>query len=374
MFKPSLKSIWSLAGLAILSIILYSIAQNSYSEIKVDGYELKVEAAKHMRACMNVLKEETLRRGYEIDEVNDPNKTGLIGLSGSKITTSRGVLEDKLAGLNPNYAAVMIDMLRANRVNSGDYIAVGLTAANPGLNLALYSAIQTLDINPIIVTSVGSSMFGANRDDFTWLDMEDILYEKNLIGFKSSAASIGGGNDTGRGLSNEGREIITSNIKKHGVIFINEPSLNENVDKRMRVYTRLLPEDKKYKTFVNIGGGLGNVGSSVNASLIRDGVNRKIGERDFSTEGAIMRFAKRNIPVIHVFRPRALAERYGIETEPIPMTEPGVGEAFVTVKNNLTVAIVCLTILVLSIVAVIIFDRHDRHFKTNIVDTGQEFL
>ena len=374
MFKPSLKSIWSLAGLAALSIILYFIAQNSYTHIKVDGYDRKVEAAGHMRACMNVLKEEVLRRGYQIDEVNDPNLTGLIGPSGSNITTSRGVLADKLTGLNPNYAAVMVDLLRSAKLQSGDYVAVGITGANPGLNIALYSAMHTLELNPIIITSVGSSMFGANRDDFTWLDMENVLFEKGLISFKSVAASIGGDNDNGRGLSNSGRDIIISNIKSYGNIFINEQSLADNVSKRMRIYNRLIPEDKKYKTFVNIGGGLGNVGSSVNASLIRDGLNRKIGERSFSTEGVIMRFAKRNVPIIHIFRPRDLAERYGLEVEPVPLPEIGTGKVFVTVKNNLTVAIICLSVLVLAIIGVIIFDRHDRHFTTNIVDPEQELL
>jgi hypothetical protein len=87
-----------------------------------------------------------------------------------------------------------------------------------------------------------------------------------------------------------------------------------------------------------------------------------------------MRFAKRNVPIIHVFRPRDLAERYGLEIEPVPLPEIGTGKVFITVKNNLTVAIICLSVLVLAIIAVIVFDRHDRHFTTNIVDPEQELL
>ncbi len=62
MYRPSLKSIWSLAALALISVVLYYIAQNSYSEIRTDGYEQKIEAANHMKACMEVLRREYAHR------------------------------------------------------------------------------------------------------------------------------------------------------------------------------------------------------------------------------------------------------------------------------------------------------------------------
>lgn len=374
MYRPSLKSIWSLAALAVISIVLYYIAQNSYSEIRTEDYDLRITAAETMKKGMDILREEFTARGLTMDETNDPNLTGLVGLSGSAITTSRGILSDKLTGLNPNFAAVFIDMLLAARVRPGDYIAVGLTAANPGLNLALYSALHTLELNPVIITSVGSSMFGANREDFTWLDQEAVLQEKGLFDFSSIAASIGGGGDIGRGLPLTGRNILEENIEKHDIIYINEGNLEKNIQKRMDIYDEFIPERLRYRLFVNIGGGLANVGASVNATLIRDGLNHRLAERTFATEGAIMLFARRNIPVIHVFRPQRVAERYGLVVDPVPLPEIGTGKVFISEVNNVTVASICLAILVICIIVVIIFDRHDRHFTTNIIDPEQEIL
>ncbi|MBW6515365.1 MAG: poly-gamma-glutamate system protein [Candidatus Cloacimonetes bacterium] len=374
MYRPTLKSIWSLAALALISIVLYYISQNSYSEIRAEGYEQKIEAGKHMKACMEVLREEFDARGYIIDTTNDPNQTGLIGLSGSSITTSRGILSDKLTGLNPNFAAVFVDMFLSARVRPGDYIAVGQTSANPGLNLALYSAMHTLELNPVVITSVGSSMFGANREDFTWLDMENILRERGLINFSSVAASIGGGSDIGRGLPLDGRNLIIENIEHHEIILIHNNDLQGNIRERMEIYDDLIPNRQRYRLFVNIGGGLANVGASVNASLIRDGINYRIADRTFATDGAIMLFARRNIPIIHIFRPQVVAERYGLVVDPIPLPEVGTGKVFISEVNNTTVAAICLGILLLCLIVVIIFDRYDRHFTTNIIDPDQELI
>lgn len=374
MYKPSLKSVWSLILLAVAAIVLYYIAQNSYSSIRADDYELKVEAARHMEQCMQLLRQKFDELGYAIDTTNDPNMTGLIGLSGSTITTSRGILEDKITALNPNMAAVYVDLLQSSRVSPGDYVAVGTTGANPGLNLALYSAATVLDVNLIVIPSVGSAMFGANREEFTWLEMEDVLYEAGLIDFRSVAASIGGGGDIGRGLPIEGRSLIEEKIKDSDREFIYERSLSETLERRMEIFDAHLPERARYRAFVNVGGGLANVGATVNANLLRDGIYRRLAERSFATEGIMMVFGRRNIPVIHTFRPRALAERYGLEIEPIPLPEAGTGEVFVMKVNNVTVASICLAILVILIIVVILFDRHDRHFTTNIIDPDQELL
>ncbi len=374
MYKPSLKSIWSLAALAVISLILYYIAQNSYSSIKAESYDNKIAAANHMKECMEVLREEFDRLDYTIDTTNDPNETGLIGLSGSIITTSRGILEDKITQLNPNFAAVYVDLLQSIRVSPGDYIAVGTTGANPGLNLALYSAAHILDINLVVIPSVGSAMFGANREEFTWLDMEKVLYDNGLINHRSVAASIGGGGDIGRGLPIEGREHIEQKVKGMGITLIYTGDLSGNKQQRMEIFDQHLPERTRYRAFINVGGGLANVGATVNANLLRDGIYRHLAERTFATEGVMMIFGRRNIPVIHTFRPSALAERYGLVEEPIPFPEIGEGDVFVTVVNNVTTATICLIILLVLIIAVIIFDRYDRHFTTNIIDPDQELL
>lgn len=373
MYKPSLKSNWSLAILAGLSILLFYIAQTSYTAIKSDFYEEKIQAAEHMQMSMEHLRRVVTERGYDIDTTNDPLKTGLIGLSGSEITTSRGVLNDKLLGLNPNFSAVFVDMLKRIGARPGDKIAVGVTGANPGLNLAFYSAAQTLGLEPVIVTSVGSSMFGANRPDFTWLDIERELFKEGLIDFTSIAASIGGNSDIGRGLPIENRQLIIDSIDRNEVPSIVGSSLEENIEERMSIYNQHAG-DSRYRAFVNIGGGLANVGSSVNARLVYDGINRRLQEREFAVDGVMMFFARRNTPIIHFFRPDVLADSYGLQKEVVPAPEIGTGPIYLREINNPVIAWICFIILFLAIIAVIIYDRHDRHFTTNIVKSDEELL
>jgi len=108
MYRPSLKSGWSLILLFALSLILFLIAHFSYVTIKADYYEQKVEAAQTMSAFIDSLKAEQQRLGIPLDPINDPFQTGLIGIARSTITTDRGLLSDKQAAINPNLAAVFV--------------------------------------------------------------------------------------------------------------------------------------------------------------------------------------------------------------------------------------------------------------------------
>ena len=65
----------------------------------------------------------------------------------------------------------------------------------PGANIALFSACEAMGIVPAIITSVGASEWGATDPDFTWLDLESILYANNVVSNQSIAASLGGRND-----------------------------------------------------------------------------------------------------------------------------------------------------------------------------------
>lgn len=372
MYKPSLKNNWSLVGLCFLALITYYIAQTSYKTIQAPWYEEKVQASKLMESSMDVLKNEVLTLGYNIDRMNDPNETGLIGSSVSTITTSRGSLSERLVTLNPNYSAVMIDLLKKSNVKEGDYVAVGLTGANPGANLALFSAMETLKLNPVIIVSVGSSTYGANRELFTWLDMETILYDSKLVSFRSTLATLGGTNDIGRGLPPEGRDNLSRAISRNNVQLIAGQNMEENIALRMKAYDSALPAGKKYSAFINIGAGVGNVGSLVNAKIIPTGINHKLAEKEFKEPGVAMLFAKKNMPVIHIYNVMKLAKEYKLPKNPVPQPKSGVGSIFSSKVNNVMIAVIMWVVLMAAIIAVIIFDRHDRHFMSNIVDPDED--
>ncbi len=372
MYKPSLKNNWSLIGLCLLSLVTYYIAQTSYKTIQAPWYNEKVESSKLMERSMDLLKNEVLTLGYNIDRMNDPNETGLMGSSVSTITTSRGSLSERLVTLNPNYSAVMVDLLKRSNLKEGDYVAVGITGANPGANLALFSAMEILKLKPIIVVSVGSSTYGANRELFTWVDMENALNNNHLISFKSQFATLGGTNDIGRGLPPEGRDNLNRAIIRNNVQLLSGQNMEENIKLRLNAYETQLPSGKKYSAFINIGAGVGNVGSVVNAKIIPTGINHKLADKEFKEPGIAMLFAKKNIPVIHIYNVMKLAKEYKLPQTPVPMPKSGIGSIFSSQVNNVIVAIICWIILMSAIIAVIIFDRHDRHFMSNIVDPDED--
>lgn len=372
MYRPSLKSGRSLISLMVLAIVLYIIAQSSYVRIKTDHYDDKIAASELMKKSIEAIKTELNARGWEIDPIDDPLETGLIGTRLSSITTDRGLLSEKRAALNPNLAAVIVEELAKLKLEPGDNVAVGITGSNPGVNIALYSAMQVMKLNPKIIVALSSASYGANREELTWLDIEKILNDKGLISFSSSYASFGGREDRGIGLSDDGIAALREAMTRNNVPLLIGTDLADNVQIRMSAYDELLPADARYKAFINIGSGLANVGSEPNANLIPEGINRKLAERNYETEGAMMLMAKRGIPVLNIRRVLRWVKKYDLPAAFDTIPKVGEGKVFSSMIHNQVINIMCLAVLVIAIIIVIIFDRHDRRFMANIVDPDEE--
>ena len=198
-------------------------------------------------------------------------KQGLVGSPFSLITTDEGDLDSKLTTLDPNFSAVMVELMYQLGLKDGDTIAVLMTGSMPGANIAVLTACKALGVIPITITSVGASQWGANLVDFTWLDMESILFENGLISSRSIAASIGGRNDMGRLLSPSGRDLIMENINKHELPLIRKERLADNIQHRMDLYGSI-QSINKYDAIVNVGGGVASLGTSFNLRLLPPGV------------------------------------------------------------------------------------------------------
>lgn len=372
MYRPSLKSGWSLFLLLVLAAILFLIAQHSYVKINADYYDQKVEAANLMQAFIDSLKAEQASLAIPFDPINDPFQTGLIGEARSTITTDRGLIYDKQIAINPNLSAIFVEEFSRAGLQAGDHIAVGTTGSNPALNLALYSAIKVLKLQPAIIVALSSAAYGANREEYTWLDMEAVLKRKGLIDFGCSYASLGGKDDLGIGLADDGIAALLRAMQRNGVSLLSGSTLAENVQAREAVYAQLLPAGQRYQLFVNIGRGLANVGSEPNANQISEGMNPKLAEEKFNPEGIMMVMARHNVPVFSIQHIARWIKKYKLQTGTDQMPIPGKGPAFSVQKHNVIVAAICLVLLLAAIVLVIIRDRTDRHFMANIVDPDEE--
>ncbi len=348
-FKPVIQETRTLVLLAFISIAAYSIAYFSRKEFVSTTYEIKIKAATMMQESMNMLKNIRMEKGVFIDQENDPNETGLVGSQFSLITTDEGDLDAKLTTLDPNFAAAMVELLNRADLVRKDSIAVMLTGSMPGANMAMLIACKAMGIYPIIISSVGASQWGANDPEMTWLDMERILFNNGYISARSIAASIGGRNDQGRLLSPRGRELIRNNIDKSRSHLISGKGLEDNIDQRMQYFG-----NNNYKAVVNIGGGVASLGTSFNLRLLQPGiVYRKDIEnisRGDGIDGAVVRFSKQNIPLIHILNIQKLTDELGMEYAPIPLPEIGEGHLYSIEKYDLNMTILSLLIVSISVV------------------------
>ena len=354
-FIPAIQKTSTLVGLSFLALGCFIISINSRTIDVSPSYEDKIEAANLMQKAMSILKNHRMEESVFIDIENDPNETGLVGSPFSLITTDEGDLDSKLTTLDPNFSAVMVELMHQLGLKDGDTIAVLMTGSMPGANIAVLTACKALGVIPITITSVGASQWGANLVDFTWLDMESILFENGLISSRSIAASIGGRNDMGRLLSPSGRDLIMENINKHNLPLIRKERLADNIQHRMDLYGSI-KSINEYDAIVNVGGGVASLGTSFNIRLLPPGVVRRNIIQDIvrpgGIEGVFSKFLKFDVPGLHILNIRPLTKEFKMPFAPIPVPEIGVGGLYAIEKYNVWVASICLIVVSSSVLAV----------------------
>ena len=348
-FIPAIQKTSTLVILSAIALVSFVVSINSTTIDISPSYDMKIKAANLMKESMVELKNVRMEASVFIDDENDPNETGLVGSPFSLITTDEGDLDAKLTTLDPNFSAGMVELMLRMNLQKGDTVAILLTGSMPGANIAVLTAANAMGLIPMVITSVGASQWGANHADFTWLDMESILFNKGLINSRSVAASVGGRNDMGRLLSPAGREIIISNIENYNIPLIRKNRLAENIDERMKLFESF-NKITNYSAMINVGGGVASLGTSFNSKLLPAGIiNRSdvvnISIRDGGIEGVLAKFAKKNVPVLHVLNIKSLTEQLGMPFAPIPIPEVGSGVLYAEEKYNILIATVCLFIV-----------------------------
>jgi poly-gamma-glutamate system protein len=343
----------TLIGLAIFSVFILILAEQTAQPERQSNFAKKLEAAQLSLLASHTIKNHADALGIKIDQQNDPYSTGIIGQENTLVTSDRGIITSKILSTNPNYAAVFVEMLIKAKVKKHSVIALGMTGSFPGWNISFLAACKVLELEPIIITSVGSSDWGANIPTLTWLDMENILRQKGILPFQSVAASIGGGGDNGRGLSPEGRELIQEAIKRNDVQLIQESTLEENIKKRMEIYQEH-SKDKQIACYVNIGGGVASVGGSHNSRLIPSGITMHLAVKNFPVRAVINQMAEQGLPVINLLEVDKIAVKYNLPIE-IEDAPPVLGEGSLFFKDKYSISsTLMLTFVLFSVVFVLI--------------------
>lgn len=355
--KLVLKDIFIIILASFLTISLMLI-EGSKVLVKDNDYELKYEASNRMAESLEEIKKEKIRRKIEIDSFYDINHTGIIGEEFNGVTTTLGSLESKRTSANPNFAAVIVDMLLEAGLKPGDSIAANFSSSFPALNIATIIACEVLDLNPIIITSIGSSTWGGNNLDFTYLDMESHLYNKGFIDSQSIAASPGGATDIGKDMNQEDLKIIIDRIQATGKEIIIEDDLSANIELRYNLY---MDNSKGIKCFINVGGNVVSFGDTMDSLDTSVGLVDDIDYTISDKSGLVQRFQSENIPIIHLLNIKELSQKYGLKVDSDYPYIVGEGDVYYSYSYPYKLIIF---ILILSLVSLIIYRRRiKKHEK-----------
>jgi poly-gamma-glutamate system protein len=383
-WRPRAVSRPALLLIALISLAGLSVVERWKVMNPQPFFEEKRAAALLAQKAFDVVKKARVELGVAIDPTIDPAESGLVGLPMSPVTTVSGEVSAKQTSANPNFAAVIVDMLKEAEVQEGDVVAVGCSGSFPALNICAYAACETLKIKPLVISSSSASQWGANVPQLLWPDMERLLRQKRagangeeeppIFNIKSIACSIGGYQDRGLGLSEEGLKLVISSIERNGLnpFRIDVPPITEgdaltglredflaNINERMELYENAA-EGKPIKAYINVGGGTVSVGRNIGKLMFRPGLNRRPPRHVRGIDGVMPRFINSGVPVIHLVHINALADRYTLPLEPATMPSIGTGGVFKGIDYSKPLVFGVLAFILLSLYG---FIRSDVGFR-----------
>jgi poly-gamma-glutamate system protein len=332
-------------GVAAFLILLAVFTLNFAGRpVPVAEYRQMIAAARRVLSCQSVLFQEQA----ETQKAEDPNRTGLIGVEYSQITTTLGDLAAKRTSTQPDFAALLVRWFCQLGLQKGDVVAIGCSGSFPALILATICAAEVCELQPVLIASVGASSYGANCPEQTWLDLEQILFLHKLIAQRAQAASLGGSGDVAAGLTAEGQELLRQAVARNQISLIYQPDLVRNLAQRVEIYFK----PGRPGVFVNIGGAQMNVGNYAAEKLLQPGLNFPA-QHSTRPETALTNiFLNQGIPVIHLLHIEQLALENSLPIDPQPFPEPGTTAIYYQTRSGIW----WLAVVILAVCAGIILN------------------
>jgi len=251
------------------------------------------------------------------DPATDPNRTGLVGLPFTGITTTLGSLPAKRTGAQPDAAALMARLMARAGVQPGSRVAIESSGSFPGFAIATLVAARSLGAEAVPVVSIGASQFGANRPEFTLPDMLEVLARGGLIQRGPLAVSPGGGSDRGGDMDPGALEPALARAAAHGAEILRPADLPGDVARKRA----LLDSRGRPAVFVSVGGNWAAAGPG-ESLLGRTGLLLPGQFRPEGT-GLIQSYLRDRVPVIRILDVQDLCVRTGLPFDPVPWPAEG---------------------------------------------------
>lgn len=319
----------------VLSLILIILICNIFimettkAIKKTDYYDDQIKASEMMSLMTRRIKEYKIELGLDIYEY-DYHDTGLLGDDTSKITTSLGNLEAKRSTTNPDMAALVLRLFKEAGLKKGDKIGVGLSGSFPGANIAVLAASEVMDLDLIIISSVGSSNYGANQPNLSFPKMLYLLNKEGFTKYNSELVTIGGDNDAGEGIDKEALDYILNEYYDYGLNVMIEPDFNTNLEKKIEFYNSI-------NGYVAVGGNISFLGISQKDISSRYGLLNKdiVRKHDFNEkDGLLDYYLSLEIPTIHILNIKKIFADYNMEYDPVDLKIIGESNVYYQYKYN----------------------------------------
>jgi poly-gamma-glutamate system protein len=288
----------------------------------------QAEAASLMARSLESIKALRLEKGLRVDPALDPNETGIVGDEFTPLTTSLGEVEAKRTAANPAFAAVVAAYFERAGLRSGDVVAIGGSGSFPAFVLASLCAARALDLRPVLIYSIGASMYGANIPGFTFVDMLARLRADGLLPYAIAAVAPGGERDSGRGvLFDENGTTLVDEARRSGLPLVEGATLVDRIRRRLRIYDAAAA-GRPIRCFVNVGGATANYGDTEASLEVPNGLVLRLPLLPASpSRGLLFEFVSRGVPVVHLLYVKGLARANGLPFDPVPFPPGGDGVA-----------------------------------------------
>lgn len=346
---------WVLVILAAVGLVLFILEQDTARYRKTRFHSQKLESARLSQKAFRAIRDYRDRLGIPIDTVNDPDRTGLVGVQYSALTWGRSDLSDALTTLNPNFSAAVVEMLIRARVRPGDTIGISWDGTYPALNLQVLAAAKSLSLQPVIVTSQSAGMWGANYPGLTWLEMERELSAVGLFEYRTTFATLGGEADDGSGFSPEARALLALVAESAGVECYIPESLSAAVERRTRVF-------RSARAVVCVGRVAADLGNPL--ARIPSGVLFARNAR-IPSQGTMAALLANRVPVVHLGNPKRIAQEYGLPIAPHPLPEVGRGRLFFQRRLSVPLAAAFLGLILLLLFVVVRYDVESHILRSS---------
>jgi len=243
---------------------------------------------------------------------SDPWQCGLVGIEWSAITTTLGDLSSKRTACNPAWAVQFSRWFRELGLEPGDHIAIYSSGSFPGLLLNAIAATEAMQLQPLLIVSLGASTWGANQPDTPWPVLAAELRRSGFISKRADFYTLGAGAELGHGMSPEGQDLLREAAAESGVELLSAAGLQQMIALKME-----LLEGFGSELLINIGGSQANLGDAPDILRLTPGVV-PANEVDTAGNGVVGLAMRDGIHVIHMLNIHDIASRYGIPYDVAP--------------------------------------------------------